>query len=1044
MSKLLRLAVPLIALVTAACGGGGSGGSDGNAENGNGGTTVPVANQAPVASFTLSSQSGLSPALVKFDASASSDTDGSITSYEWNFGDGSDATGKEVEYTFYAYDGVDKEYTIQLTVTDNDGATATSELTFTALKNSPPVAKFSYNQPDLESRLVLFDASESNDAESTDLLYKWDFGDGTTGDGIQPEHEYQEYGAYTVTLIVDDQTGNTNNYVTNLLVSDGQFVAFGKISLAKGEYADSDTNDPNSELVPNNSMKEAQTISGVSEVVGFVVSQFASQDKSSSAYRDEFDFYVATLKKDQNVSLHIQDWQNGDADIDLWLIDESGNLLIGSNGVEETESLKIPEDGSYYLAALAFGGASAYRMQISSAPTVDSVGNSIRTNENFVAGELIARLKPTAKLAGIGKLTAAGAVKHTTRDNGPMLLDSNQAAKGFGLFKSAGVSSLSNTAGVKVSAEIQRKLETIYNLKRLNASGQFEYVELNRIRQRQSVSDPLYPKMWHYSQIAVQDAWSTSTGRGAIVAVLDTGILSGHPDLQGQLVAGFDMISDIDNSVDGDGIDPNPEDPGDAPDSDNDSWHGTHVAGTIAAATNNGIGIAGVAHEAKIMPVRVLGAEGASDYDIAQGIYFAAGLTNDSGKVPDQKADVINMSLGGAGYSQTMQDAISAAREAGVIIVAAAGNNSDDVSNYSPANLDGVVTVAATQQGGEPVWYSNFGGNVDLTAPGGLMPIDRRDPFDPFDPKVIAKSDGGVISTLGKETESGEIEFIYGGMQGTSMAAPHVSGVIALMKEEWESMTPDDFDSLITDFKVSYGNTPSPRFGYGEINAELAVASAKSRAFVTPQLGRLYIKSGHQHELWAQKETKVELLANMPGVSVAEINASESWLNASYLDEDSSGLGNYQITVDTSNLEAGRYSGILSFVASTETRFDLWVSVQVIGEDVESGGDAGAVYVDFVDIKTGEAAGRVMATFDPEQGVYHYKSPELDALSELGYGVMAGTDIDNDGVICEVDELCHRLVTNDDWLPIVSGYFHEDVEVTDLELRALWFPLKDL
>ncbi|WP_413663987.1 S8 family serine peptidase [Microbulbifer sp. CNSA002] len=1009
-TNFLKLAVPMLALIITACGGGGSSTSE--------------SNQAPVASFTLSPESGLSPAVVSFDASASSDSDGNINSYDWDFGDGSSANGKDVEHTFYADETANQEYTIKLTVTDNDGATDTAEITFTALKNSQPVAKFSYSQPDVKSRSIKFDASESTDVESSELLYTWDFGDGNTGEGVQPEHEYQENGEYEVHLVVDDQTGLTSEQSISVIVSNGEFLISGQLSLLQGVFVDSDTNDSNTEHMPNNLMKDAQAISSISEVSGFV----SRLDSSSEESR--YDFYLTTLKKNQEVFLHMQEWNDGSADIDLYLIDESGNWVEGSYGVEDEESVLVPEDGTYYVVTHAYWGASAYRMRLSSVPTVAGARKGIRASDNFVANQLVARLRPSLKAAGIQALDSVGAIKGSSGTHRPMLLDANQAAIGFGKAKATGTVTDLSRIGIKVPSEVQFKLETIDALKGLHATGQFEYVELNRIRQSQSVDDPLYPRMWHYSQIAVSDAWTTSTGEGAIVAVLDTGILSGHPDMQGQLVSGYDMISDSGAALDGDGIDSNPEDPGDDPNSIFDSWHGTHVAGTIAATANNGVGIAGVAYNAKIMPVRVLGYGGGSDYDIAQGIYFAAGLTNDSGTVPDRKADVINMSLGGRGYSQTLQDAVSAAREAGVIVVAAAGNSTDDATNYSPAGLDGVVTVAATREGGESAWYSNYGSVVDLTAPGG-----ETGEFN---------ADGGVISTVGQETESGEIEFTYTGMQGTSMAAPHVAGVIALMKEEWESMTPDDFDGLVTDFKVSYGETPDAFYGYGEIDAELAVASARAQATGSTMAGRLYVENGHQRELWTQTELDIELLADTSGVSVAEVSVSDSWLSATYLDEESSGLGSYRVTVDTDAMQAGRYTGTVSFTASTDTRFDLWVSVQIASEDVASNSYAGAIYVEFVDIATGEAVGRVMATYDPELGSYSYTSPSLDATSESGFGVMAGTDVDNDGVICEIDELCQRLEGEDGWDPVSAGPSHMNVKNVDMELGVLSDTLEEL
>ncbi|WP_445360739.1 S8 family serine peptidase [Microbulbifer sp. EKSA005] len=1019
-TNFLKLAVPLLALITTACGGGGSGGD--------GGSSKPEVNQAPLASFTLSPESGLSPAVVTFDASASSDSDGSINNYHWDFGDGNSASGKDVEHTFYADDDTDQDYTIKLTVTDNDGATDTAEITFTALKNSQPVAKFSYSQPDAKSRSIKFDASESTDVESSELLYTWDFGDGNTGEGVQPEHEYQENGEYEVRLVVDDQTGLSSEQSITVVVSDGEFTVSGQLTLSQGVFADTDTNDSNTEHASNSSMNDAQPISSVSKVSGFVT------NTTGSSSEDLYDFYVTALKGDQEIFLHIQDWTNSRADIDLYLIDESGTLVDSSLGVQDSESIQVPVDGTYYIAAYAYSGASAYRIRLSSAPSTTSLSDGIRTNDNFVTGQLVAHLKKNTRDAGIQALNSVGAIRGTTGADRPMLLHANQAAAGLGLMTTSRAASDLISAGIKVPAGKKLKLETIDALKRLHASGQFEYVELNRIRHAQSVNDPLYSRMWHYSQIAVQDAWTTSTGTGAIVAVLDTGILSGHPDMQGQLVAGYDMISDSNMAVDGDGIDPNPEDPGDDPGGTSDSWHGTHVAGTIAAATNNGVGIAGVAYDAKIMPVRVLGSGGGSDYDIAQGIYFAAGLANDSGTVPDRKADVINMSLGGWGYSQTMQDAVSAARAAGVIVVAAAGNAGSDATNYSPAGLDGVVTVAATREGGEPAWYTNYGSVVDVTAPGGETG-GRLEGY---------LVDGGVISTVGRETENGEIEFTYTGMQGTSMAAPHVAGVIALMKEEWEAMTPDDFDGLVTDFKVSYGETPNPLYGYGEIDAELAVASARAQATGSTMSGRLYVENGHQRELWTQTELDIELLADTSGVSVAEVSVSDSWLSATYLGEESSGLGSYRVAVDTDAMQAGRYTGTVSFTASTDTRFDLWVSVQVISEEVASDSYAGAIYVEFVDVETGEAVGLVMATYDPELGSYSYTSPPLDATSESGFGVMAGTDVDNDGVICEIDELCQRLEGEDGWDPVIAGPSHMDVKNVDMELGVLSETLEEL
>src|SRR5688500_6372680 len=252
-----------------------------------------------------------------------------------------------------------------------------------------------------------------------------------------------------------------------------------------------------------------------------------------------------------------------------------------------------------------------------------------------------------------------------------------------------------------------------------------------RVKPAFVTNDRLYAQQWHYGNgaggINLEPAWDLSQGEGVVVAVLDTGITA-HSELDGQQVAGYDFIADIDTAVDGDGRDADPSDPGDWHDGEcnifgipeDSSWHGTHVAGTVAAATNNGAGVAGVAPGARVQPVRVLGKCGGFFSDIVDAVTWASGGSVAS--VPDNAtpAEVINLSLGGGGACPiAMQDAIDGAVSRGTTIVTAAGNGSSDVAGHTPSNCENVIAVSAVGPTGALAGYSNFGNLVDVAAPGG-------------------------------------------------------------------------------------------------------------------------------------------------------------------------------------------------------------------------------------------------------------------------------------------------------------------------------------
>jgi len=336
---------------------------------------------------------------------------------------------------------------------------------------------------------------------------------------------------------------------------------------------------------------------------------------------------------------------------------------------------------------------------------------------------------------------------------------------------------------------------------------------LTRIRQHPSVeaaeplmevrasftpNDPKYSEQWNLRMIDMPKAWERNHGRGVVVAVLDTGIayedyddFKQVPDLKGvKFVKGFDFVNDDEHAND-------------------DHGHGTHVAGTIAQATNNKEGVAGIAFEATLMPVKVLNHfGGGTTADIADAIRFAA----------DKGANVINMSLGGGGYSQVMASAVEYARKKGVTVVAAAGNGGRARVEF-PAAYPGSVAVSAVGPDGVLAPYSSYGKELDIAAPGG----DKR-----------RGDQGGILqNTIDPRNPS---QSVYASYQGTSMATPHVAAVAAMLYAAG-AKGPDEVEkALYAGAKKVADQAWSEQYGHGLLNAEASLASVRGGVSQWPPL----------------------------------------------------------------------------------------------------------------------------------------------------------------------------------------------------------------
>lgn len=353
---------------------------------------------------------------------------------------------------------------------------------------------------------------------------------------------------------------------------------------------------------------------------------------------------------------------------------------------------------------------------------------------------------------------------------------------------------------------------------RLSDHPALRYATVNRISYAlRTPNDDFYPYQWHYSAMNLEAAWDITTGSDNVtVAVIDTGVLVNHPDLSPRVVQGADLISDTSLSNDGDGRDNNPNDPGDNSCGNGcHSYHGSHVAGTIGAATDNASKVAGVSWAGRILPVRVLGQGGSgSNFDIIAGVYWAIGVAVDGVSTNGRPADVINMSLGGPGDDPATDEAVQDATNAGAIVIVAAGNNDTDASTFSPANSPASITIAALGNGagGTPYRapYSNYGNVVDVAAPGGDLSADNDGDGFP----------DGVLSTM-----ADDVDF----QQGTSMACPHVAGLAVLMKSIDPGLTQEEARGLLTanadpDINCSQG------CGAGAVDAARTLLALEGRA----------------------------------------------------------------------------------------------------------------------------------------------------------------------------------------------------------------------
>ncbi len=813
--------------------------------------------------------------------------------------------------------------------------------------------------------------------------YHWSFGDGEEAIGAEAVHVYQAPGTYAPTVTVFDAKGHQDSATAQIeVVAAGSDELAGTLSMAAAAIIDGDVNDPDHPQSANNTPGQAQSIHSAATVAGFATAQPTGRAGDAMATAgDPWDYFRTFLLKDQAVTLAITAHAADSADLDLYLLDDAGALIAAAKGTGPIEQLQVPADGTYLIAVQARQGRSGYLLTLDSTILPQSP-HSLVTSADFVPDEAIVTYTPaTDDPYGATPLAAPA------HPSGMQLVP-----LGGGLAGAAPQNlATEELPHIRTTTEQEARLRTLEAIKALRRDPQVRVVSPNFIRTPSAVpNDPLYPSQWHYELIDLPRAWDQVGSGDAVVAVLDSGVFLAHPDLADNLTAdGYDFIASPTKANDGDGIDPDPDDPGDLAHGSASSWHGTHVAGTVAALSDNGLGVSAVARRTRIMPVRVLGVDGGTDYDILQGIRYAAGLPNDSGVLPQRCADIINLSLGGAGYSPHAQETIGQARAAGVIVIAAAGNQGSSTPSY-PAAYDGVISVGAVGADAKRASYSNYGPSLDLMAPGGNQCQDLD-------------GDGhgdGILSTSVREQTSGRTAG-YNFQQGTSMAAPHVAGVAALMKTIYPELTPAEFSAAlgsgaITDDLGAAGRDDLT--GYGLVNAakalghatELLRQNAPADLAIAPRtLNFGGILNWLEFDVRRQGEAPLQ---------VRQVTAAAAWIRLSAVAVDSAGFGRYQAAIERGDLAEGLHSAEITVLADDGQVERISVYLQA-----STGGFASPAAA-HLELRHAESASLVRRErIVADDGRHPFVFPNLPAA---GYTLRIGTDLDHDGRLCEPGELC--------------------------------------
>ena len=786
----------------------------------------------------------------------------------------------------------------------------------------------------------------------------------------------------------------------------------GTMDVAENTFIDSDVNDPNTPEVSNDLDAQPQKLAAPAKVVGFVTALPTGVDGDRfAAESDEWDLFQLPLQNGETVILSVSDWDSADPlanDIDLYLFKAADieTIVDSSENATKTEWVSAPEAGVYLVGVHALSGASKYLLKSGQSSPVGL--SKLSSSAEMAEGELIAAIRINNHLTSDSDEDSyRSRIEKLENRNGLTRVKQSTGGEVLYAVDTSRVDRLApHPLAVNGLGPITpENWQVIRTAKELSVSKDYRWSGPNYILHGLATpNDSLYGRQWHYPLINLPLAWNVTTGSSdVVVAVIDSGVYD-HPDLVSNVdySLGYDFVSSPLNSGDGDGLDPDARDPGKLfPETKPYLSHGTHVAGTVGATSNNGTGVAGVSWDVTLMPVRVLGNARVlgeeifgtgTCWDIAQGMRWAGRLTNESGRVPARSADVINMSLGGDIPCEGNQEVINQLTSKGIIVIAAAGNENTSIPSY-PAALNNVISVSATTIADELASYSNFGSTIDVAAPGGDLEVDLDGNGDP----------DGVLSTTMMVEQGSSVpitDYVY--LQGTSMASPHIAGVAALMKSVYPEMGSNEFFTAVSSGEITKDlandglNNKDPSFGYGRIDARKAVNWALDQgAQPIPPYLRSSISSADFGS--TQLAISFEIKSGGTGdISVTGGEVSDTWMQLVAVDTDDDGLGTYHIDVDRTGLVDGAYSGQVTINASDGSKVLISVAMHA-GEKVA--GEAGYLHAVMFDSFTlNKVAQWEGLAIDKQYNI---------AFSNVPFGsyyLLVSSDIDNDSALCIGDE----------------------------------------